>query len=352
MGRRPGAARERARRRAADRQPARRADHRSLSRAAADRRRRSASARRSSTARSSPSTIPAARASSSCRGGWDVTAPLTIRRRASETPVTFIAFDLLSLDGEPTVDLPYEQRRELLLELGLNGDRWQTPRHHVGDGEALLEAASRQGLEGVVAKRLGSAYRPGRHGRDWVKVRLKRRQDFVIGGWMRGQGGRSGRLGSLLLGVWDRTPAEAEATGERQRLVFAGGVGSGLSERTIDQLGELLAPLRASESPFELGIGPKRARPRLLRAATGLLGRVQRVDPGGHAAPAGLQGTAGRRRPPHGDPRVAAGERSQDRVRRAPPGKEPALSSGNSPRQTWHAQSGQAQSASASSTSR
>lgn len=190
-----------------------------------------------------------------------VTTPLTVRRRAAETPVTLIAFDLLSLDGEATVDLPYERRRELLLDLGLEGDHWQTPRHHIGDGEALLAAAARQGLEGVVAKRLGSAYRPGRRGGDWIKVRLKLRQDFVIGGWMRGLGGRSGRLGSLLLGVWDRTPAEAEEMGESQRLVFAGGVGSGLSERTIDQLTELLGPLQRDENPFELGVGPKRPDP-------------------------------------------------------------------------------------------
>jgi len=190
-----------------------------------------------------------------------VTAPLTIQRRAPETPVTYMVFDLLALDGEPTTDLPYERRRRLLADLDLTGDHWQTPRHHVGEGDALLEAASRQGLEGVVAKRLDSPYRPGHRGRDWVKVRLKLRQDFLIGGWMRGQAGRSGRLGSLLLGVWDRTPEEAAATGGPQRLVYAGGVGSGLAERTIDQLTELLAPLEREQSPFELGIGPKRPDP-------------------------------------------------------------------------------------------
>jgi bifunctional non-homologous end joining protein LigD len=190
-----------------------------------------------------------------------VTSPLTIRRRVDETPVSFVAFDLLALDGEPTISLPYERRRELLAELDLDGPHWRVPRHHGGDGEALLEAARRQGLEGVVAKRLGSEYRPGTRGRDWIKVRLKLRQDFVIGGWMRGDGGRSGRLGSLLLGVWDRTPGEAAALGEPQRLVYAGGVGSGLSERTIDLLGERLAALRTDRNPFELGIGPKRPNP-------------------------------------------------------------------------------------------
>ncbi len=194
-----------------------------------------------------------------CRMG--VTSPLTIRRRAAETPVTYICFDLLELDGRSTLGLPYERRRELLAELDLNGPNWQSPRHHTGDGAALLEAAHREGLEGVLAKRLDSVYRPGHRGREWIKVRLKLRQDFLIGGWMRGDGGRSGRIGSLLVGVWNLGPAEAGDQGESQRLVFAGGVGSGLSDRTIELLGELLEPLRIDRSPFEIGIGPKRPDP-------------------------------------------------------------------------------------------
>lgn len=195
------------------------------------------------------------------QGRMGVSSPLTVQRRVHETPVSFIAFDLLELDGESITAAPYEERRELLAGLALDGAHWRAPRHHLGDGEALLEAAARQGLEGVVAKRLGSPYRPGERSRDWLKVRLRQRQDFVIGGWMRGAGGRSGRLGSLLVGVWDRTAREAEEAGAPQRLIYAGGVGSGLSERTIDQLGELLAPLRIDETPFELGIGPKRPDP-------------------------------------------------------------------------------------------
>jgi bifunctional non-homologous end joining protein LigD len=191
-----------------------------------------------------------------------VTAPLTVARRVSETPVTFIAFDLLELDGEDLRTRPYEERRELLLGLELAAERWQTPRHHLDDGPALLEAAKRQGLEGVVAKRLGSAYRPGSRSRDWVKVRIKQRQDFLIGGWHGGDGGRASRLGALLLGVWDVGPEEAAGRGSPQVLLFSGGVGSGLSERTIDQLAELLAPLARDSSPFQPSIGgPKRKDP-------------------------------------------------------------------------------------------
>jgi bifunctional non-homologous end joining protein LigD len=187
-----------------------------------------------------------------------VTDPLTIARRAPETPVTFVAFDLLELDGEDLTSLPYEERRERLAGLGFEGERWMAPRHHLEDGPALLEAARLQELEGVVAKRLGSPYRAGVRSRDWVKVRIKQHQDFVIGGTYGGDGGRAGRIGSLLLGVWDATPEQAAERGEPQRLVFAGGVGSGLSERAIDDLERLLAPLARSDNPFELGVGPKR----------------------------------------------------------------------------------------------
>ena len=191
-----------------------------------------------------------------------LTNPLTISRRVAETPVSFIAFDVLEADGRPLLTNPYEERREVLAGLDLPGPTWQAPRHHVGDGAALLEAARRQSLEGVVAKRLGSPYRAGSRSGDWVKVRLRKRQDFVVGGWLAGQGGRASRLGSLLLGVWDIDAETAAETGAPQRLVYAGGVGSGLSEATIDQLTGLIEPLARAESPFELGIGPKRASPR------------------------------------------------------------------------------------------
>jgi bifunctional non-homologous end joining protein LigD len=190
--------------------------------------------------------------------------PITIRRRVGETPVSFMAFDLLALDGEPLIDEPYLRRRELLETLAVDGVRWQVPRHHLGDGGALLEAARIQGLEGVVAKRADSPYRSGRRSGEWVKVRLRHRQDFVVGGWYGGEGGRSGRLGSLLLGVWDRTPQEADSTGNPQRLVFSGGVGSGLSQRTIADVERLLEPLATDVNPFALGVGPKRADPRFV----------------------------------------------------------------------------------------
>ena len=183
--------------------------------------------------------------------------PETILRRSREVPVSFVAFDLLHLDGESLVSAPYERRRELLAGLALDGDCWRAPAHRIGDGEAFLAAARAQGLEGIVCKRLGSPYRPGRRSSEWLKIRARLRQELVIGGYMPGEGGRSGSVGSLLVGYWDRTIEEAASTGSPQRLVYAGGVGTGFTDEMLKRLRELLEPLRIDEMVFELGEDPR-----------------------------------------------------------------------------------------------
>ena len=87
-------------------------------------------------------------------GGWPRSAP-----------VTYMAFDLLWLDGRSLMGLPYEERRAALRALLADGERWQVPDHVVGGGAALLAATREQGLEGVVAKRLDCPYEPGRRER-------------------------------------------------------------------------------------------------------------------------------------------------------------------------------------------
>lgn len=187
-----------------------------------------------------------------------LTSAAAVEQRAKQTPVDFIIFDLLHLDGRCTRDLPYVERRELLLELGLEGPRWRTPRHRLGGGDELLEAARRQGLEGIVAKRCESPYRPGKRGGDWIKARVWRRQEFVIGGWIPGEGRRAKRVGSLLVGYYDKRASELKR-GESQRLIFAGGVGSGLKEADLEVLTKELTRRKRPDSPFDEGAptGPK-----------------------------------------------------------------------------------------------
>ena len=187
-----------------------------------------------------------------------LTSAAAIKQRTKQTPVDFVIFDLLHLDGRCTRDLPYVERRELLLGLGLEGPRWRTPRHRLGGGRELLEAARRQGLEGIVAKRCDSPYRPGKRGGEWIKARVWQRQEFVIGGWIPGEGRRSKRVGSLLVGYYDKRASELKE-GEEQRLVYAGGVGSGLKEADLDFLTKELTRRERPDSPFDVGVprGPK-----------------------------------------------------------------------------------------------
>jgi bifunctional non-homologous end joining protein LigD len=170
------------------------------------------------------------------------------RKLAKGTPVTYVIFDLLWLDGHPLMRAPYSQRRELLAAMALSGPHWQAPEHVVEEGKALLAATAEQQLEGVVAKRLDSLYQPGARTSDWVKVKSVARQELVVGGWMPGKGKRSGSIGALLLGVY-------ETDGQ---LRYVGRVGSGFSDGELQRLAGLLAPLTRPTSPFVSGERPPR----------------------------------------------------------------------------------------------
>jgi bifunctional non-homologous end joining protein LigD len=177
----------------------------------------------------------------------------------ADTPVTYLIFDLLYLDGRSFVDLPYAERRERLEALSLEGPSWQTPSHHRGEGKALLHLTRERGLEGLVAKRLDSRYLPGRRSRAWLKVKNVRSQELVIGGWLPGQGSRAGAIGAIVVGYY-------EDDGER-RLRYAGRVGSGFTEAELRRLAAMLEPLETPESPFEGRQPPKQAvfvEPRLV----------------------------------------------------------------------------------------
>ena len=165
------------------------------------------------------------------------------------TPVQLLVFDLLHLDGTSLLDQPWDARRAALEELDLQGEAWQVPPAFLGGGAAVLEVTRAQGLEGVVAKRRTSPYAPGRRSDDWRKLKHVRRTSVVVAGWKPGEGGRAGRLGSLLLGVQGSTGLE-----------FAGHVGTGFSAATLAMLGERLAALRRESSPFATEVPREHAR--------------------------------------------------------------------------------------------
>jgi bifunctional non-homologous end joining protein LigD len=163
-----------------------------------------------------------------------LTGESQIQRAAKSVPATYVAFDLLYLDGHSLMALPYEERRERLEALDLNGPSWRTPPAYLGEGRPLLEASKQQGLEGVVAKRRDSPYYPGQRSSCWIKVKNKQRAELVVGGYLPGER----KVGAVLLG-----------RREDGRLRYAGRAGSGLKESDVDGLLERTTP--RSRSPFE-----------------------------------------------------------------------------------------------------
>jgi bifunctional non-homologous end joining protein LigD len=180
----------------------------------------------------------------------NISSPAQIRLLAAKIPVTYLAFDLLCLDGRPLLDVRYSERRALLDRLGLQGRHCQAPPSFTDVTGAEIIAVSKQhGLEGVVAKRLSSRYEPGKRSPAWRKIKNVTRQEAVVGGWKPGEGGRAGRIGSLLIGVHGP-----------DGLGYAGHVGTGFTQETLVMLGERLAPLRRQTSPFAAPVPPEHAR--------------------------------------------------------------------------------------------
>lgn len=162
-------------------------------------------------------------------------------------PVVYIVFDLLRLDGNLLVDLPYRTRRRLLNDLLPDGANWRTPPFVDDDPEALLELAAERHLEGIVVKQLDSVYQPGVRSSAWRKIKIRRRQEFVVGGWLEGQRSLENQLGSLMVGVWDDG-----------QLVMAGRVGSGLTEVERARLAKLLV---VTDQPPFVEVPPLEKRP-------------------------------------------------------------------------------------------
>jgi bifunctional non-homologous end joining protein LigD len=164
-----------------------------------------------------------------------------IRQRRAKVPVAYALFDVLWLDGDWVVDRPYVDRRELLAGLIEPGPSpWQVAPSQTGDGTSMVEVTRQRELEGVVAKRLDSVYEPGHRSRSWIKVKNFLRQEFVIGGWVPGHGGRAGQIGALMLGYYDESGV----------LHYAGKVGTGFTQQELVRLARVLAPIARRDSPF------------------------------------------------------------------------------------------------------
>ena len=162
---------------------------------------------------------------------------------AKKYPIVYIAFDLLFLDGQSLLNFSYVARRDRLENLHLNSLSYQTPGYKIGVGHEMMEAVKRMGLEGIMAKRLDSLYLPGQRSGDWLKIKNKNRQEFIIGGLVPGNGNRYNDIGALLLGYYDG-----------QQLKYAGKVGIGFTVAELKNLKLLLQPLVIQQNPFESSI--------------------------------------------------------------------------------------------------
>jgi len=174
--------------------------------------------------------------------------PNEIRRKMKAVPVTYMVFDVLWRDGHSLMPLPYTERRRALAQLKLAGASWQTPPFEIGGGQTMKDASAKAGLEGVMAKRVDSPYEPGRRSGAWQKIKNHDRQELVIGGWLDGEGKRQGYPGAILVGYY-----------AKDRFVYAGKVGTGFTDATLDELNRKLAPLASDKSPFDEGSPPRAA---------------------------------------------------------------------------------------------
>ena len=161
-----------------------------------------------------------------------------MQNRGAGANIEFWAFDILQLDGRSLLRAKYSDRRRILEALA-DGGGLIVPEQLPGNGPEALEYAQAHRWEGVVAKKRDSTYQPGRRSASWIKDKLWRTQEVVIGGWRAGEGGRTSGIGALLMGI-----------PEDGGLHFAGRVGTGFTDKDLTKLKKTLAPLRTDESPF------------------------------------------------------------------------------------------------------
>ena len=239
--------------------------------------------------------------------------PGEVARAAAATAVFYYVFDLLYLDGYDLLRVPLAERKALLRRALEPAAHLIYIEHERDDGEALYEAASKLGFEGMVAKRGTSVYEPGMRSGAWLKIKNVLEQEFVVGGFTEGEGSRSKTFGGLLIGYY-----------EGDHLQFASSVGSGLTDAMLVDIRKRLTKIQTDASPFAgprrrsagAGVG-KRAALLLGQARACGAGAVRRVDARGRFARAGVQGPALRHRPAQRAPRRArvAGDRRGGRRR-------------------------------------
>jgi bifunctional non-homologous end joining protein LigD len=163
----------------------------------------------------------------------------TASRSLPKMKVRYYIFDLLFLNGENLMDRPYAHRRRMLEDLHITHAYCSVPPSHQGSGEEVIDIAREFGLEGIICKRIDSSYEAGKRSNDWIKVKLIKSREFIVGGFKYSQNSRN-RIGSLQLGAFD----------DEMNLHFVGSMGTGFKEEDHEMLLGKLRSVLTKQSPF------------------------------------------------------------------------------------------------------
>ena len=175
------------------------------------------------------------------QGRMHVKESSMIARYSSATPAALILFDILVDGDDVLIREPWSERRARLLKrVGKRvTSQLRVTESIEGDGKKMLENARRQGWEGIIAKRIDSHYEPGNRSRNWLKLKIEFRQEFVVGGYTEPRNSRA-HIGALLLGYFDK-----------DRFIYVGHTGGGFTQKGLEEMSRRLKPLERKTSPFE-----------------------------------------------------------------------------------------------------
>lgn len=168
-------------------------------------------------------------------------------RETGKGNLVYYVFDILYLDGKDLRVLPLIERKKILEKNLPKLINIKYSNHIAEKGKAFFKVAQKQDLEGMLAKNAQSTYQTARRSRDWLKIKIHRQQEAVIGGYTEPRGSRK-KLGALVLGVY-----------EKGKLIYIGHTGGGFKEASLNLVYKKLQPLKQKESPF--AVAPKTNAP-------------------------------------------------------------------------------------------
>ena len=175
------------------------------------------------------------------QGRMHVKESRLIAHRSSSAPAALVLFDILMDGDEPLIHEPWSARRDRLVKrIGKKvSPRLRITESIEDDGKKMLAKARREGWEGIIAKRIDSSYEPGVRSRNWLKLKIEFREEFVVGGYTEPRNSRE-HIGALLLGYFDKG-----------RFIYAGHTGGGFTRKGLEEMYRLLKPFERKIPPFE-----------------------------------------------------------------------------------------------------